>query len=407
MNILYLVHQNILFEDSGTPVVTNQYAQEAIKAGHQVSIISANNDTTPFFYEGVHYVPVEPLEDWSKKAFLKDQNIGKIKINLPFEPDIIHIIDWVNINPRIINFLKTLNKPIIRHFCNFEDICYFHHPFYQHKNLSVCKNKLTSAICSRCIANKTFKDKKVFKKIKSIIFNEKKKDELKYFRLLESRNETVNQQLNKNYDYFIFPSNKFSKYFFSHVNIKKRFDVIPHGIKKNYRILEKNKNISKFNIIFIGGIDKRKGWSIVIKALNKLLKMTNSEISIRIYGDKKKTSKSILSKYKNVEFYVGKDKIHMKPGELWILDTSYKHSVFNGGDHSRAHIVFECRINEEIKKYLFNDYKAKLHTFNFAIWGMLKFSESLLVNIYKDPKYFVKQMRMVFRFIVLKISGKY
>jgi len=49
MNILYLVHQNILFEDSGTPVVTNQYAQEAIKAGHQVSIISANNDTTPFF----------------------------------------------------------------------------------------------------------------------------------------------------------------------------------------------------------------------------------------------------------------------------------------------------------------------------------------------------------------------
>jgi len=110
---------------------------------------------------------------------------------------------------------------------------------------------------------------------------------------------------------------------------------------------------------------------------------------------------------KNVEFYVGKDKIHMKPGELWILDTSYKHSVFNGGDHSRAHIVFECRINEEIKKYLFNDYKAKLHTFNFAIWGMLKFSESLLVNIYKDPKYFVKQMRMVFRFIVLKISGKY
>jgi glycosyltransferase involved in cell wall biosynthesis len=303
MNILYLVHQNILFEDSGTPVVTNQYAQEAIKLGYQVAIISAKNNTTPFFYDGVHYVPVEPLEDWSEKAFLKDQNIGKIKVNLPFEPDIIHIIDWVNINPRIINFLKTLNKPIIRHFCNFEDICYFHHPFHQHKNLSVCKNKLTSAICSRCIANKTFKDKKVFKKIKSIIFNEKKKDELKYFKLLESRNETVNQQLNKNYDYFIFPSNKFSKYFFSHVNIKKRFDVIPHGIKKNYRILEKNKNISKFNIIFIGGIDKRKGWSIVVKALNELLKMTNSEIAIRIYGDKKKTSKSILSKYKNVEFF--------------------------------------------------------------------------------------------------------
>ena len=75
--------------------------------------------------------------------FLKKNNLNIVKIDLPFNPDIIHIVDWVNINPGIIKYLATFKKPIIRHFCNFEDLCYFHHPFHNHKDNSLCTDEIT------------------------------------------------------------------------------------------------------------------------------------------------------------------------------------------------------------------------------------------------------------------------
>jgi hypothetical protein len=108
-----------------------------------------------------------------------------------------------------------------------------------------------------------------------------------------------------------------------------------------------------------------------------------------------------------IEFMVDNKKVVMNVGDLWILDTSFKHSVFNGGTTSRAHIIIECRINDHIKKFIFSDFKSKIHTFEFFIWGLKKFIFAILINIIKNPKYFRGQMRMVIQYIYKKVMGKY
>jgi hypothetical protein len=100
-----------------------------------------------------------------------------------------------------------------------------------------------------------------------------------------------------------------------------------------------------------------------------------------------------------VEFIVNNQKIKMAPGDLWCLDTSYVHSVRNDGDETRVHIIVECNINEEIKKRLPNGYRAKLHSFNYALILAGSFFKAIFVNSIKNPKYFLEQMSMVYLFI--------
>jgi len=71
----------------------------------------------------------------------------------------------------------------------------------------------------------------------------------------------------------------------------------------------------------------------------------------------------------------------------------------NYGNESRIHAVFEVKINNNIRKYLPHDIKSKIHTINFFFWGLAKFSQSLLINSWRDPKYFLAQMRLAFRHI--------
>jgi aspartyl/asparaginyl beta-hydroxylase (cupin superfamily) len=100
-----------------------------------------------------------------------------------------------------------------------------------------------------------------------------------------------------------------------------------------------------------------------------------------------------------VEFIVNNEMIKMAPGDLWCLDTSYIHSVRNKGNETRVHIIVECNINHEIQKRLPNDYRAKLHSFNYALILGRSFIKAIFVNSIKNPKYFFEQMNMVYTFI--------
>tara|TARA_B100001029_G_C15050487_1_gene450340 strand:- start:991 stop:2262 length:1272 start_codon:yes stop_codon:yes gene_type:complete len=308
MNILYIVHQTLLRENSGTPVVTDQYANLALKKNCKVCILStdenvkSNSETK--ILNGIYYTSIKPLDNWSIEAFLKKNNLSIIKIDLPFNPDIIHIVDWVNINPGIIKYLATFKKPIIRHFCNFEDLCYFHHPFHNHEDNSLCTDEITPELCSKCISEKEYKNKKTIKKIKSFLFKEKDTSRKNYYLKLSDRKNIIIDNINYLYSHLIFPSRSFSNYFFSHFKLKKPFNVIHHGINLNINDQNKNKNnadIIKF--IYTGGTAERKGWKIIEEAFDFLLNKYPNKIKLRIYGHKKKTSKSSLKKFMNVDFF--------------------------------------------------------------------------------------------------------
>ncbi len=51
----------------------------------------------------------------------------------------------------------------------------------------------------------------------------------------------------------------------------------------------------------------------------------------------------------SVEFFSNGERIRMLPGECWFLDASYPHSLYNGGETDRIHLVIDCEVNDWLK----------------------------------------------------------
>lgn len=49
-----------------------------------------------------------------------------------------------------------------------------------------------------------------------------------------------------------------------------------------------------------------------------------------------------------VEFYIGGERIHMKPGELWYLNAVHRHWVRNASSIERIHFVADCIVNDAL-----------------------------------------------------------
>ena len=113
MNIIYIVHQTHLNELSGVPLIAKQYADNAIKANHNVAIISPcsghiDSNLNEFKKDNILFYNWPSLDNWYQNAFnypIKTEEIEKYKLN--FKPDIIHILDWVGIRPDFLSFLKN------------------------------------------------------------------------------------------------------------------------------------------------------------------------------------------------------------------------------------------------------------------------------------------------------------
>jgi hypothetical protein len=109
----------------------------------------------------------------------------------------------------------------------------------------------------------------------------------------------------------------------------------------------------------------------------------------------------------NVFFHVAGERVIMKPGTLWALDTSYVHSVENAGDEVRVHIVIECDVNDWVRSILAKpNLKTKLHDIYYAGYLMTAIVKSMLINTWKDPKYLAAQFGMGIKFIKWRFLKK-
>jgi Aspartyl/Asparaginyl beta-hydroxylase len=104
-----------------------------------------------------------------------------------------------------------------------------------------------------------------------------------------------------------------------------------------------------------------------------------------------------------LEFYVDNERVVMNEGDLWCLDTSYLHSVYNGGENCRVHLIVECNINDFQRKKIPHDYKAKLHSLSYAFLLCVKFMKAIFINVFINPKHFKQQISMVVRFIKWRV----
>lgn len=318
MNIVYVVHESYKHEFSGAPVLTKNYADFAIKAGHKVSILSAtnkniNNKLNVVFEDNIFSLSWPSLNSWSEDTFTNYSNLKYTEdYELPFKPDIIHVMDWVNMNPNFLEFFKKLNIPIIRTVLNFEDLCYFVSPIYYEHDYKPCEAPLTAERCADCISKNIYNKKKILSKFKDNILGLKKKKFNFYKKNLENRNEEIINLTKKYFSYLIFPSEPFKKFYLSHLNIDIKYSVIDLGIKKNYQKKDIKFSNEKLNFIFLGGADTRKGWKIIEESFYKILSKYKDRVNLKVYGHKKKTSKSKLNKFNSVIFYdsFNNDKIY-------------------------------------------------------------------------------------------------
>ena len=297
MNIIYIVHQTHLNELSGVPLIAKQYVDNAIKANHKVAIISPysgriDSNLNEFKKDNILFYNWPSLDNWYQNAFnypIKTEEIEKYKLN--FKPDIIHILDWVGIRPDFFNFLKKFKVPILKHVLNFEDISLFDSSSaFDHED--------------SLINNHYHNERKISGKIAKFFWFNLKYDVKNYYKKLEVRKKNIIHINNKFFDHLIFPTTSFASFYLSHLDLKTNYDVLGFGVKKNQLSFNKKKSDGKkLNFIFIGGGSQRKGWDMIEKSFYEVLKKNNDKINLRIYGFKKKTSKSCLKKFKSVEFF--------------------------------------------------------------------------------------------------------
>lgn len=350
MKILYLVHADPKEEFSGTPIITQQYIDLAIKKGFEVCLLTPNSKKLNNFNQLVkkyqkfthYYWPLS--KDNNQLSFYKENYTDNLKnISIPFVPDIIHIIDLVNFETSILKELKKFNVPIIRHVWNFEDLCYFVQPIYRFPDKSFCKAPLNIDTCSKCVATNIFKNQKktIYQKLKYLFIDYEKKNYILAKSEISNRNKLFKFQFNSIINHLIFPSESFAKYFLSHEKLNTPISIINHGIKlPKKEINKKSVDDRSIKILYTGGIRKEKGWDIIQSVFKRLFDEGVKNIKLRIYGDRQQAAKSILKKYESVEFFE-----NYNPDQL--------SSVFSWADLAIAPTYFEtfCRVVREYITY--------------------------------------------------------
>jgi len=104
--------------------------------------------------------------------------------------------------------------------------------------------------------------------------------------------------------------------------------------------------------------------------------------------------------HEDVEFYVDGDRCRMGEGEVWSLDTTYKHKLANKSDVWRVHLIVDIKMTDDVRAmYPPDELRDKLHRAYFAAIVARKGVQMGL----KDPR---KMAGMAKRFVALKFLGR-
>ena len=77
--------------------------------------------------------------------------------------------------------------------------------------------------------------------------------------------------------------------------------------------------------------------------------------------------------HEKVDFVVNGKRVFMNVGEVWHLDTTYKHKVANGSDVTRVHLIVDLETTPALTALLpASDWKDALHTVNFWLFCIRK-----------------------------------
>lgn len=310
MKILFVVHAAPWAEFSGTPLITGQYAQRAMARGWEVAFLvpdtAANRSPAPDVYQPVTMVYWPTQVHWSIKAFAATPGLRTTApIEIDFQPDIVHIVDWVFMESSVLAALAALNAPIVRQVWNFEDLCSEIEPIHRLPGGHTCVAPLNPRDCAECLLRRAEISipggKHNYLELTEKLEAYKRQFINRGARAVAHRQLVAADHFAKLYDKVLFPTRSFFDYFNSHLKLSGDHEILEHGVFVKGASAAKVQH-DGLNFIYAGGMAKRKGWPAIVQAFSRLYDEGVENVRLRVYGDRAHTEKSTFAKYPNVEF---------------------------------------------------------------------------------------------------------
>jgi glycosyltransferase involved in cell wall biosynthesis len=316
MKILYVVHSFPPVENTGTPLIAKQYAALASKKGHEVAIglplsseklnlCKVENASAATFFElpkSEGYWALDESDLTDHDSLSTESEI------LDFDPDVIHIIDWVFCSKKVWKIFKRKDCPIIRHIWNFEDVCARISPCFKRDLMLPCLPLLSAKDCADCVVDNIAVALPKMAKVGAVLkaINRYRDEKGVKVRAQVERKWGSLGTLDNLTDLLIFPANTFHDFYRAHrPNLKTPSVTISHGVSTVKKDLHSNPRFGgKIRFLFLGQAEARKGWPLVETTFAELSKTHSGLFSLIAYGlDPDQISHSPLKDLSEVELY--------------------------------------------------------------------------------------------------------
>ncbi|MBA4318896.1 MAG: hypothetical protein C0412_10885, partial [Flavobacterium sp.] len=290
--IIFLVHSLPPYEFTGTPIIAFDYAKTFVKRGFKIGVIFPSFEETNYSSfkkvereEGFCTYEVPFTEErwigWSIWDSLNVDNNREQKLRtifeilLDFNPDLVHIVDNVNLPTDWVNTIKLLGIPIVRQVWNLEDVCGRIEPFIQ-ESLKLCPSPLTVDQCTDCCMQ--------LYKVSPHTDDIHKRREIEQA-LTKKREHTITNY-SLVYDSVIFPSVSVKDFFLKTIPVPaEKIKIIDSGIDvlSNHGKTSTVENKS-IKFVFIGNLNLRKGISLVSDVFLSPELSRRDDYELLIYG---------------------------------------------------------------------------------------------------------------------------
>ena len=311
MRILYVVHALPPLDVSGTPLIAWQYATQAVKAGHRVAIAfprPAGGRSIPPA-EGIELLPLAPAaEQWTLAAFTAPPKRDEAMLAAlrKFRPDIVHIVDWVDLPSALLASIRALTVPVIRQVWNFEDVCAFIEPIRFHPDYRLCRAPLADDQCGECLVRRqgTIRatlDAPIDAAIARLT-EARAAMKADFTAKVTAKRAAWRRHVGEFYDALLFPCASFARYFSSLAEIDSIPQrVVEHGIVAAKSAPPPRPPGSPLRCVFLGPCTGRKGWEVIEQSFAQLLPQAAGRLTLTVAGGKAVAERTVLAGLPGVE----------------------------------------------------------------------------------------------------------
>ena len=307
MKILLIVHEYFPRFGAGTSVYTKLIAEELIKRGNEIVILSAepasdlgDRNVTEYIENGVKIIKIHQQSQRNKTlsetyfSTFFDNDFNKILENE--KPDIVHIQHLINFSLSFIEIIKKKNIPIIYTSHDLWYQCPNIRAFVDGKDC-YCNPFRSNNWCSaKWVSGGVGYDKILIKPIKLLA------------RLDWYIQRVLRQRVFRKYlgmvTHIITPSNYLKNHMVNFGIKKDSISVIQHGIDmpKNGEVSSEINN-KKIRFVFAGVLDISKGLSQVVKVFKRIEKdYSNYELNIHgVYNTQDNELNGWINELKNIK----------------------------------------------------------------------------------------------------------